>query len=276
MDNLYEIEEFLEDLAEEIEPHLELIPEFLSTLKETDKPLSIFSMTSLFPKIESIRIGIFEVAKIEEYYSLNILYRSLIEHFIKAQYIWMKTVENKNDEIGIDYWVFGRDQENIDYAKALSQSYGLIGITPQKEPVDVLKEMGILSSEKSASLIRRKTDQFKYKSMTHYVADKINSKETGVAPILGSIFPRYSELSSCVHGGPDSVSSYEHGPARISEILEMATFSSLYTRWSALILFYQYSKKIEPLCQITQRYLHQFTGHIKSSQKVASEAGASA
>lgn len=276
MDNLYEIEEFLEDLAEEIEPHLELIPEFLSTLKETDKPLSIFSMTSLFPKIESIRIGIFEVAKIEEYYSLNILYRSLIEHFIKAKYIWMKTVENKNDEIGIDYWVFGRDQENIDYAKSLSQGYGLIGITPQKEPVDVLKEMGILSSEKSASLVRRKTDQFKYKSMTHYITDQINSKETGVAPILGSIFPRYSELSSCVHGGPDSVSSYEHGPTSISEILEMATFSSLYTRWSSLILFYQYSKKMEPLCQITQKYLHQFTEHNKSSQHDASEAGASA
>ena len=33
MDNLYEIEEFLEDLAEEIEPHLELIPEFLSTIE---------------------------------------------------------------------------------------------------------------------------------------------------------------------------------------------------------------------------------------------------
>lgn len=261
MDNLYEIEGFLEDLAEEIEPHLDLIPEFLSTLKETDKPLSIFSMTSFFPKIESIRLGIFEVAKIEEYYSLNILYRSLIEHFIKAQYIFMKTVENKDDEIGIDYWVFGRDQENIDYAKALSQSYGLIGINPEKEPMDALKEIGVLSKEKSASLIRKKTDQFKYKNMTHYIADQINTKETGVAPILGSIFPRYSELSSCVHGGPDSVSSHENGPASITEILEMATFSSLYTRWSSLILFYQYSEKVEPLCQITQKYLHQFAGH---------------
>lgn len=141
----------------------------------------------------------------------------------------MKTVENKDDEIGVDYWIFGRDQENIDYAKALSRSYGLIGITPQKEPVDALKEMGIPSTEKSASLIRRKTDQFKYKNMRHFIATQINTKETGVAPILGSIFLRYSELLSCVHSGPDSVSAYEHGPASISEILEMATFSSLYT-----------------------------------------------
>lgn len=276
MDNLYEIEGFLEDLAEEIEPHLDLIPEFLTTLKETDKPLSIFSMTSFFPRIESIRLGIFEVAKIEEYYSLNILYRSLIEHFIKAQYIWMKTLENKDDEVGIDYWVFGRDQENIDYSKALSQSYGLIGVIPEKAPMDILKEMGVLSSEKSASLVRKKTDQFKYKNMVHYIADQINTKGTGIAPILSSIFPRYSELSSCVHGGPASVASHEYGPASVTEILEMATFSSLYTRWSSLILFYQYNKDVEPMCQITQKYLHQFTRHNKSSQQDASEAGASA
>lgn len=266
MEELFEIENMFEELAEEIEPHLPLMQEFLSKskLKSTDKPLSIFSMTSFFPKVESIRIGIFEVAKIDEYYSLNILFRSLIEHFVKAQYIWMKTVENKNDEIGIEYWLFGQDQENIDYAKALQQSYSLVGIIPKVPPVETLKEMGVISKDKSAKQIRKKSEQFKYKNMIYYIAGQLKAKENGAAPILGSIFPRYSELSSYVHGGPGSVGAYGKGSEAVKEILEMATFASLYTRWSVFMLLYQYEKSFEPLCQITQKYLHKFTEHNKS------------
>jgi len=272
MEDLIEIENMLEELAEEIEPHLPVMEGFLSNLKNTDKPLSIFSMASFFPKVESIRIGIFEVAKIEEYYSLNILFRSLIEHFVKAQYIWIKALGTKNDEIGIDYWLFGRDQENIDYAKALQQSYSLVGVHPHKSPVEILKEMGVISKDKSVNQIRTKSEQFKYKNMTRYIADQLKAKENGVAPVLSSIFPRYSELSSCVHGGPDSVGAYKKGPDAVKEIIEMATFASLYTRWSTYILFYQCEKAVEPLCQITKKYLHKFTGHNKSIQPTADAA----
>ena len=269
MEELFEIEDMLEELAEEIEPHLQLIPDFLSNLKDTDKPLSIFSMSSFFPKIESIRLGIFEVAKIDEYYSLNILFRSLIEHFIKAQYIWMKAVGAKNDEIGIDYWLFGQDQEYIDYAKAIQHSYSLVGINPEISPVETLREMGVISKEKSLNEIRKKSDQFKYKNMTHFIADQLKSKENVAAPKLSSIFPRYAELSSCVHGGPDSVGTYGKGPEVLKEIVEMATFASLRTRWLTYILFFQYEKSVEPLCQITQKYLHKITGHNKSIQPTA-------
>lgn len=264
MEEVFDIEEMFEELAEEIEPHLQLIPDFLSNLKDTDKPLSIFSMSSFFPKIESIRHGTLEVAKIDEYYSLNILFRSLIEHFIKAQYIWMKTVGAKNDEVGIDYWLFGQDQEIIDYAKALQHSYSLVGMDPEISPVETLRGMGVISKETSLNEIRKKSEQFKYKNMTHFIADQLKSKENGAAPILVSIFPRYSELSSCVHGGPDSVGTYEKGPEAVKEIVEMTSFASLYTRWLTYILFFQYEKKMEPLCQIAQKYLHQFTGHNKS------------
>ena len=215
--------------------------------------------------MESIRIGIFELAKIEEYYSLNILYRSLVEHFIKAQYIWMSAVSSKDDTIGIDYWLFGKDQEIIDYAKALQHSYSLIGITPETSPVETLKNMGVISKGKSATQIRKKSEQFKYKNMVLFISEFLKTKDSGAAPVLTSIFPRYSELSSCVHGGPESVGAHEKGPEVIKEILEMAAFSSLYTRWTAFVLIYQYEKNVEPLCQITQRYLHKYTGHNNSS-----------
>ena len=55
MEDSIEIKNMLEELAEEIEPHLPVMEGFLPNLKSTDKPLSIFSMASFFPKVESIR-----------------------------------------------------------------------------------------------------------------------------------------------------------------------------------------------------------------------------
>ena len=260
MEEIIEFENLLEELAEELEPHLPLFFKYMPNIKTTDKPLSIFSMTTFLPKVESIRSGIFEVAKIDEYYSLNILFRSLIEHFIKAQYIWMKTVANKNDAIGIDYWVFGQDQENIDYANALAKYYSFVGIVPKKAPIEILKEMGVLSKDKSANQIRKISEQFNYKNMAHYITEQLTKKTKVETTILSSMIPHYSELSSCVHGGPDSVGTYEKGPEAKKEILEMATFASLYTRWLVFTLIFQYEKSIEPLGQITHKYLQKFTG----------------
>ncbi len=247
-------EELLDDLAGEIDPHIETISKFLEKLKETDKPLSIFSTTSFIPKIESLRIGIFELAKIEEYYSLNILFRSSIEQFIKFQYLWMKTIENKNDEIGIDYWVFGGQQEKIDYVKALSQSYQMLGISSAKSALETLQDLGILSNELSAGQIKKRTEQFTYKSMTFYISEKVKKGES--LPILNAVLPRYSELSSCVHGGPESVSIFSE--SIINEAIEFSTFASLYTRYLSWVLMAQYEKGIFPVCGIVKKYLDKY------------------
>lgn len=255
MATINEIEFFLEDYAEEIEEHFFNIPKFLSNLEKINKPLSIFSMTSLFPKIESIRLGIFEVAKINEFYSVNILYRALIEQSIKAQYLWMRIVESKDDEIGVDYWVFGKDQENIDYAKALQHSYSLIGIAPELSAIEILKKYGVILDKKSGNEIRLKQEQFKYKNMVRYINEKLKKDKSSVPSILTSIFPLYSELSSCVHGGPDSTDSYQNGAEKLQNIVTISTFISLYIRWLSFTLFYQYDKSFDSLCSITQKYL---------------------
>lgn len=271
MDRAYQLEEMLEDLAEEIEPHLPVIPEFLSRLNDIDKPLSVFSTTSFLPKIESIRIGVFEVAKKEEYYSANILYRSIIEHFVKGQYLWMKTLDNEDDEVGIDYWVFGQDNERIAYARSLQHAYELVGIVPRQSPIETLKEMGVVSKEKSSNLIRRKSEQFGYRNMTVYLAQNLKEKNTGTAHILSGVFPRYAELSSCVHGGPESVGTYEKGPNSVKEIVDMSTFMSLSTRYCSFLLMYQYEKEMASLCNVTRKYLQRFFESDATDAQEASE-----
>lgn len=258
MASVYELEQKLETLAEELEPHLELIPKFLSNLDSTNKPLSLFSTFSFFPKIESIRLGIYELVQKPEIYSSKILFRSLIEHFVKFQYLWIKTMRQSGDEIGIDFWVLGRDQEKVDYARALYESYQLVGIKPKKSPHEVLKEMGIVSSTKTARSIRKKADQFLYKNMVKFISKELKFKEKGDAPLFGSMFPKYSELSTFVHGGPESVWLDEEDEESIQEIVNMSTFASLYARNMVDVAMYQHDKSVEPLLNLSAKYLHEF------------------
>lgn len=261
MNRISEIEDFLEDLAEELEPDFYDIPKILKNMLDTNQPLSIFSATLFAPKIDSIRAGIFEVAKIEENYSLQILYRSLIEQFIKCQYISMKAMSSSDDTIGIDYWLFGQDQEKIDYVKSVVDSYSMIGIKPKMDPDKFLEEAGVIGSSKSKSLIRKKTDQFRYKNMTRYISDALNSTEDSTFSILKFIFPLYSELSSCVHGGPGSINAYDLTDERVVNIINIATFATLFTKYLTFLHYFQFDNRAKLLCQVTKKYLDKFVKH---------------
>jgi len=70
-----------------------------------------------------IKEGIIELAYTDNTYSLNILLRSLIEQYLKFQFIWMKFIENKDDTIGVGYWEFYSFSEDVNYAKAWKKVY---------------------------------------------------------------------------------------------------------------------------------------------------------
>jgi len=258
--DIEEVEDFLENMAVEIEPYMNLFSGTSPAVLESDKPLSVFSITSFFPKIESLRAGIFEVAKLEEYYSLNVLFRAIIEHFIKFQYMLMRSSNQSDDEIGIDYWVFGQDREIIDFAKSVRHAYRVLGIEGKYDVNEILKKQGIISEEKSASRIRKKSEQFQFNNMVRYISTQLEIEKSRNAQFLLMFFPKYSELSSCVHGGPESASAYETGPERTEEAIRMSTFSSLMTRHYTFMTLYQYDKRFENLCKISKSYLERYCG----------------
>ncbi len=258
VDRLFQLEEFMEGVAYDVDPHFDMITNATKRSMNEEKPLSIFSVVSFIPKIESIRLGIFDLAKAEGYYSINILHRSLIEHYTKAIYLWIKTIENTDDEVGIDYWVFGTDKEVVDYAKALSDSYTLLGIANKESPNETLKRMGFLDGDKSITKIKNKTQQFSYKNMVKYISTSTKMREKGVAPIINKVFPMYSELSSCVHGGPESVGAYEKGLDSLAGKLEFSVFSSLSVTWLSYELLSQYEEAMRPLCQVSANHLFEY------------------
>lgn len=255
-----DLEDLLEELAEKQEPFMALIPNFLSNIKAIDKPISVFSTFSFLPRIESIRAGIFEMAKIDDIYSAKILYRSLIEHWVKFQFLLLKTLEAKDDAVGIDYWFFGQGQENLDFLKSLKSIRSFLNINDDKLPIDELKDLGAIPKELSGTKIQSRLDQFKYKNMTNYLIENYSksSKKSEMNCFL-EVFPRFSLLSSYVHGGPDSIKS--EGPLNdnFNVIINTATIASLSTRQFSFLLLYQYDKGFGELVNIAREYteLHQ-------------------
>lgn len=255
MSQVDDLEELLEELAEKQEPFMELIPKFLSNIKSIDKPISVFSIFTFLPRIESIRAGIFEMLKIDEIYSAKILYRSLIEHWVKFQFLLLKTLDAKDDAVGIDYWFFGQGQENLDFTKSLKSIRLFLNINDDILPIDELKKLQAIPKELSAAKIRSRLEQFKYKNMTNYLIDNYStiSKKRDIIWFL-EVFPRFSLLSSYVHGGPNSINSEDPLSDDFDVIVNTATVASLSTRQFTFILLYQYDKKFGELVNFAREY----------------------
>jgi len=256
MDRISKLENLLEDFAEAKKPFQHLIPELFDNLDSVDKPLSLFSCLSFISRIESLRLGLFELAKIDEDYSFKILYRSLIEHMVKSLYLFLKTLESTNDQVGIDYWKFGQAQENFDFAKATNSSLNALRQENEELPIDIIKRLGAIPEDLSGSEIQRRLDQFKYKKMTFYLIEKLTGPDNNEhIEFFIKVFPRFSLLSSYVHGGPGAVGGSDPLKDDMMSIINESVSITLNTQKIVYLLCYQYKKEFESIFNMTQDYI---------------------
>ena len=65
--NIDKLEEIADSVAEQLDEHMNIIGKFALNTKNTKFPSTYFALFGFIPKIESIRISIFELAKIGEW-----------------------------------------------------------------------------------------------------------------------------------------------------------------------------------------------------------------
>lgn len=170
-------------------------------------PQSGTTILSLLAGINSLKLGIFELCKSRDIYSLNVLYRSLLEHFIKINYFFHRIIVDKNDAVGEDYYKFYSKNEIALYGKSLEQINRIVDLEYQgKDIIQILYEIEPELRNYSSKELREKISQYNYKNMIKFIFDKHNNSEKDKKhDILLSIIPEYSELSSYVHGGPFAI-----------------------------------------------------------------------
>ncbi|HRH70037.1 MAG TPA: hypothetical protein PLB89_11060 [Flavobacteriales bacterium] len=153
-----------------------------------------------------LKEGIFELTTTDNPIAVRVLFRSLIEHYLRFTYIFMRALSEGNDHAATDYLHVLDAREMVDYAKALIFSGGLErGPTGDKNAWSVLDDERMNRNNVSRQETDRVTKLFQIREILNYITKTLASDGKGVPPMLRSIIPEYSLLSSNVHGGPKSL-----------------------------------------------------------------------
>lgn len=178
----------------------------LQCFKKNALPNTGQVMTTFVTKTNFLKTAIFDLCESDNLYAANIVFRSLIEHVLKAQYVFMMWAEEKNDNVGENYRKWYEASELYDYIKSWEAVSKLVNSGKSKAvPEEAFYEIRPDLKEKTIKEIKSIADQFKYRSIIKYMNEKVpnHSKSTDESFLL-KIIPSYAELSGYVHGGPSA------------------------------------------------------------------------
>lgn len=199
--------EVIEKIREADEKMFEVIEEsfylLTSTALKSDYKQTGRALTSFHAKTHFIKNAIYELCESDDPYSARILFRSLIEHFLRHQYIFIRFAIEKNDQVGEDFYKYCDVGENRDLLKNINSANKLgddsyLNFNVWDEIKKVRKEFNDIDTK----YLEDKINQFTYKNIIKYILTNIS--DDSIKPILQKIIMNYSELSSFVHGGPFS------------------------------------------------------------------------
>jgi len=204
MGGFYNSMNFIEDIKsvdEKIHQIMEeSFGELIKSISKSTFPSTGKALITLTLKSNFIKNAIFDLCENDDLYSVSILFRSLIEHYLRQQYLFMRYAQEKNDSIGIDYYKYCNMGEDLGYIKSIKYIHKMFD---DKNDFDIWGSYCSVKPEfKNLTKIERKSkvDQFNYKNIISFIWNF--SKNEEVSNFLQNIILNYSELSSFVHGGP--------------------------------------------------------------------------
>ena len=166
-------------------------------------PKSIMAIYAKVQEIELIRQSLNNSDV--NFYSSQVLLRILLEHYIVAYYMYFKTISDKNDTIGKEYYDDYMKSEIIkreNYYKKLDEIKG----EPQHENINgYLEKYEVFEnmSQREIDIIHQKASQFGIRIIIKFLFDhkNINVKEKALHYMMFDFLEKYNKLSSYVHGG---------------------------------------------------------------------------
>jgi hypothetical protein len=160
---------------------------------------------SFVASTEFIKDGVLDLAETENVYASKILFRSLIEHFLRFQYLWFRVSEEKNEAAAEDYVKQGLIKENLQVGKSWKRVARILGRDSGLTPHDALRDILTDAANLSNKEIDQQASQFEYARIIEYIFKKVKWSKGEEVPFLLKIIPNYSDLSCFVHGAPGAM-----------------------------------------------------------------------
>ena len=240
------IREWDSEIDETVEEFMPLALEF--TAKEPiPKTCSVF--LSFIASTEFIKNGILDHAEAENVYAAKILFRSLIEHDLRFQYIWFRASEEKSDAAAEDYLKHGMFKESLQIARSWKRVAKILGRDSCLTAHDALRSVIKATAAYSNKEIDEQSSQFEYARIIEYIFKKLKWRKNGDVPFLLKILPSYSDLSCFVHGSPGamnimgSLQAKEELAADLLNTAALAFQTAGSVKLFSLLTFCQYDKR---------------------------------
>lgn len=194
------------DVDEIIEDQIDEIFDFI---EKANHPNTVRAFLRLLISSDNIKDGILYLSEKNELYSIHILYRSLIEQFVKSFYIMIRYLREKNDVCGTEFIEISdlddKIKNGMSYNKMLEIRYGKRMNIHQM--LEVFKEVNSDFIKYSNDEIKAKSRQFKFTNLLEWLYKNSQKSENKDYFAILLMIPEYSELSSVVHGNPSAFSN---------------------------------------------------------------------
>jgi hypothetical protein len=164
----------------------------------------LFEMTD---RMNDVYKGMLLAAGQDNLTSNYILYRSLIDHFIKIQYILDKTATGLSDQTAEQYQVHYFISEALGEQGGIMQMEALISDSPEKLDLIAflrakypeMKEFEKANQQELSAAV----GQFNLKSMIKHLMDRYRTiGSAGIVNVFAKTLPEFAQISSFTHAGP--------------------------------------------------------------------------
>lgn len=196
--------------------------ELSEAMKNSSYKHTLMHLYSLVASCESIKSGIEDAFQSSNLYVSKSLLRSLVEHFLRFNYLCFSHVENKSDSVAKEFSEFCALKEEMDNIKANNFKNKITG-ADEIDVNEAIRAKFPNAKNLSNKQIDRVSQKWSYKRIVDHVSNLDIEGSSGMAGFLATLVPLYSQLSSFIHGGLSateyvtSATNAEHEPAVIGE-----------------------------------------------------------
>lgn len=173
--------------------------EFLKTFPITSVLIQLFDTSGTF-----IKNSIFDSCETDDYYGVKILFRCLIEHYIRFQFIFMNWGLSKSDDFAVEYLELNDAREVLDLIRAKISEQQLFDPTYNLKDWDSFLQDHPQFKSKTRKEVEEETRKYTFKNIIRYLNEQFKSGKTDTSEFLGKLIVEYSDLSSFIHGGMKS------------------------------------------------------------------------
>ncbi len=201
--------DWLDEIREKNDEYFEIItkvmPNFLEFSKKCQHRKTILALVAFHTHLSTLKNAIIDLSETENIYSIKVLYRIYLEHWLKGTYIWTRYAKEQNDDVGVEYGSLGKIGEELKYGNSLNQVSAILDAETKNLDVwDALCKFDSRLKNLSKKEVLDNAKKFEYKAIAKYLVDNNAPGGNWVQMII----PEYSELSSYVHGGPNATAEY--------------------------------------------------------------------